>query len=407
MKWLWHSNAPWAKTGYGSQTDLVTRMMQAAGLDVAISAFWGLGGSRMEWGGMRVFPADENWGNTWLPMSAYELGDGDPSQVQVITLMDVWVLTNPLLSTLNLAAWVPIDHLPAPTAALPKGVHDFFVRTKAAPIAMSKYGAKQLAAAGFEPMYVPHAIDTETFRPYPQKDVRARVGLPEDAFVVGMVAANKGNSPPRKAFPQVFEAFARFQKSHTDAVLYLHSVKNGGPNALALLELAELMGVPSTALAFSPEYDLAMGLDADKMPQIFSLFDVLCNPALGEGFGVPIVEAQACGVPVVVNGCTAMPELVGHGWATEFEAIYDPSQGAFWGFPRVGSIVDCLKQAYEDRGGGSDAAREFAVANYDAKTVFVKQWLPILEELARRVEERRTMPEVTLRKRPRPKPVAA
>jgi len=387
---LWHSNSNWSPTGYGQQTQQVTTRMRDAGHDVAISAFWGLGGSSLDWDGMRVYPSDEDWGNTWLVAYTHHHGQGDIQSVQVITLMDVWVLTAPLLNTLNLASWVPVDHDP-----LPPRVKDYFVRTGAVPIAMSKFGARKLADAGLEPLYVPHGIDTDTYRPIPQAEARAVLGIPEDAFVVGMVAANKGNAPPRKAFPQVFEAFARFQRQHKDAILYLHSMKQAGANGLDLIALARVMGIPPEAIRFTPEFELHMGVEAGKMPWVYSNMDVLCSPSYGEGFGIPIIEAQSCGVPVVVGDNSAMPELVGHGWKVGGFPWYDTSQGAYFQAPSVAEITDALEHAYEDRGGGSQVARDFAL-QYDATTVFEKQWTPVLAELERRMLAKKEMPAVTL-----------
>jgi glycosyltransferase involved in cell wall biosynthesis len=392
VKLLVHSNAPWACTGYGQQTEMLTRLAKQAGHDVAISAFWGLGGKSLDWDGMRVYPADENWGNTYLPAYAMHMGDGDLAEVQVLTLMDVWVLTNPLLSTLNLASWVPIDHVPAPP-----NVIKFFERTGATPIAMSRFGEQQLRTAGLDPLYVPHAINTDVLRPIPQAAARTLLGVPQDAFVVGMVAANKGNAPPRKAFPQVFEAFARFQQQHPEAVLYLHSVKSPGPNGLDLANLAAHFKIADGSVFFTPEFELHMGVDLERMPVVYSAMDVLAAPSYGEGFGIPIIEAQACGVPVAVGNWTAMPELVGDGYLIEGTRWYDASQGAFFKHAFVESIVDAFEQAYQRRGGGSEKARAFAM-NYDERKVFTEMWVPVLDELERRRVERRRLPAVRLTK---------
>ena len=118
MKILWHSNSPHAPTGYGSQTALFAPRIRDAGHDVAISAFWGVGGSRITWEGMTVYPGDRDYGNDWLPMLAADHGNGDPSSVQVITLMDVWVLHNKHLREMNMASWCPIDHMPVPPNVL-------------------------------------------------------------------------------------------------------------------------------------------------------------------------------------------------------------------------------------------------------------------------------------------------
>ena len=87
-------------------------------------------------------------------------------------------------------------------------------------------GADDGRSAACSPCYVPHGIDTDVFRPQPENKaaIRAELGIPEDAFLIGMVAANQGNpSFSRKGFPQAFQAFARFAHEHKDAWMYLHT----------------------------------------------------------------------------------------------------------------------------------------------------------------------------------------
>jgi hypothetical protein len=74
---------------------------------------------------------------------------------------------------------------------------------------------------------VPHGIDTDAYQPHDRRSVREQVGLEEDAFLVGMVAANKGR-PSRKGFSQAFQAFAKFAEKHDNAYLYLHTMVNPG-----------------------------------------------------------------------------------------------------------------------------------------------------------------------------------
>ncbi len=125
------------------------------------------------------------------------------------------------------------------------------------------------------------------------------------------------------------------------------------------------------------------GTSAEEMAGLFSSFDVLLNPSYGEGFGIPIVEAQACGTPVIVNNHTSMPELCGSGWVIDGEPWYDSEQQAFWKAPNVDLIVDALEEAYEQRHDQArrDAARDFAVA-YDADLVTDEHWKPTLEALS-------------------------
>jgi glycosyltransferase involved in cell wall biosynthesis len=227
------------------------------------------------------------------------------------------------------------------------------------------------------------------------------LNLDPDSFVVGMVAANKGNAPPRKSFPQVFEAFKTFHERHPDSLLYLHTMRENHRDGLDLPMLAKAIGVPQDAILYTPEFELQMGVPEWKMAYVYSNMDVLCAPSYGEGFGIPIVEAQACGVPVIVNDWTAMPELAGPAqWVTEGDRWYNMSQGSWFKAPRVESILARLEDAYDARGdtGLSAGCRSFA-EGYDARRVMAEHWAPVLDVLEERLAEKRTdapLPAVSL-----------
>ena len=387
MKILWHSAAPFCQTGYGTQTAQATRRLTAAGHDVAIAAYFGLRGSMMEWEGMPVYPGDNTgYGGIMLPHYAGHFAQGEAREdVLVITLQDVWTLNehHSKLAPLNLASWVPVDCKP-----LSPRVHQFFDLTGSRPIAMSKFGRDALADAGLDPLYVPHGIDTGTFTRQPDRAaIRRAMKVPEDAFVVGMVAYNAGTNPPRKSFPQVFQAFARFRREHPDAVLYIHSDLFGMDSGINLMALKEICGIPDEAFAFSNQLALQLGTPASKLAELYTGFDVLANPSYGEGFGIPIVEAQACGCPVLTSNWTSMPELTAAGWCVSGDAWYVPQYGAFWLSPSVVEIYEALESAYvlRDDEGLRDKGREFAL-QYDADRVFDEHWLPALDELAKTIE---------------------
>lgn len=385
MRILWASNVPWTGTGYGVQTALFAPRFRDAGHDVAIYATWGLGGSPQSWDGIPVFPSDEQWGNVTLPRTAKHWGDDQ--ECLVIFLGDVWPLKAEQIAEVNVAAWVPVDHDPVPPF-----VNAAFERLIRRPIAMSRFGERQFRERGRDPLYVPHGIDTNVYRPLPadRGPLRADLGIPDDAFVVGMVAANKGSRPPRKAFPQVFEAFRRFLDDHDDAYLYLHSEMSGKFDGIDLRALAIACEIPQDRVKFTPPWLMELEVKPHDVARIYSTFDVLAQPSYGEGFGVPIVEAQACGVPVIVNDWTAMPELCGAGWLVDGDRCWDESQKSWFKSPRVNLILEAFQKAYKARGNEAlrSKARAFAMG-YDADRVFEEFWVPALEELdpARAVEE--------------------
>jgi len=378
VKILWHSNAPFAATGYGAQTGLFVPRIAALGHDVAISCFYGVEGAMLDWRGHRLYPTDyTRFGRAMVPQYAKHWAEGQP--LLVITLMDVWA-TGLGWRDLDVASWCPIDHWPVQPRTL-----QYFFRSGARAIAMSKYGLEELANSEIEALYVPHGVDTETFRRWPDGDrleIREALGIPPSAFVVGMVANNKGDAPPRKAFPQVFQAFSELLKVKHDAFLYLHSEIHGMDKGINLLALAEVCGIPRERIGSTNQLAYHLGATEEQMAAMYSAFDVLANPSYGEGFGIPIVEAQSCGCPVIVTDWTAMTELCGAGWLVQGDPFYDPPHGAFYKCPSVAEIYDALLEAYDKAGGLADQAREFAL-QYDVERVTAEHWVPVMDELTK------------------------
>jgi glycosyltransferase involved in cell wall biosynthesis len=229
-------------------------------------------------------------------------------------------------------------------------------------------------------MYVPHAVDTSVFAPHTDRAaVREAMGVPDDAFVVGMVAANTGNTPPRKSFPQVFKAFAELHRKHPDSILFLHTEVTGRNMGLDMLRLAEACGIPSEAVGSSDQLLMRLGfIEPERMALLYATMDVLANPAMGEGFGVPIVEAQACGVPVIVSDHSAMPELCGAGWKVGGDPAWNESQASWFISPSVGEVTDALLAAYDEAAGLRLQAEAFA-QDYDADSVLHRYWVPVLD----------------------------
>jgi glycosyltransferase involved in cell wall biosynthesis len=383
VKIAWLSNPPFVGSGYGVQTGIFGPRFVKAGYEIAFLANCGVEGWHPLWKGLKVYPADGDWGNRTMVACAANFGDG-LEDVQVIALCDPWVLNteNWPKDELRIAIWAPVDHHPLPVPSRPVLAHEC-----ATPIAMSRFGERMMVEAGLDPLYVPHGVETAQFRPRPgmREEAREEMGLPRDAFVVGMVAANMGSPQMhRKAFPQAFQAFAKFRETHRDAVMYVHTNEWArGRVGLNLRALADRCGIPRKALKFTDLFTWEMGISRESLAEMYCAFDVLLNASMGEGFGVPLIEAQACGVPVIVSDHSSMTELVGPGWLIEsVQDWYDGPQDAWFAVPSINGIVDALEQAYSDAGSRADAARAFAM-QYDADRVTEYFWLPALRVLER------------------------
>lgn len=387
MRIMWLSNAPWSNTGYGNQTrTFVPRLKSLLGHQMAVTAFYGLEGSILQLGDTPVYPKGHTpYGNDVLAAhSAHFEAD------VTLTLLDVWVLEPKLFGRARFVPWFPIDQEPLPR----------LVREKLAaayqPIVFSRFGERMCADAGIETRYVPHGVDTKVYSPGDKKAAREKAQLPQDRFIVGMVAANKGN-PSRKCFAQQMEAFARFHRRHPDALLYLHTTKsqNGEHGGVNLVELAERLGI-TDAVEFSDQYALLTGYPDTAMATLYRSFDVLMNVSMGEGFGIPILEAQASGCPVIVGDWTSMSELCFGGWKVakeDAEPFWTPL-AAYQYVPRIGAIDEALTAAFAvghiDHFGRE--ARQRA-EKYDADVVTRDYWAPVLDELAERIGVPKAQPQ--------------
>ena len=382
---LWYSNAPWAGTGYGQQTQQAVQRLIKDGHEVAIHAIYGLEGSTSTWNGIKIYPRGSSpYSDEIVTAHWQEWTQATDLPKLLITLFDVWVLQAPNLSMIpNIASWVPIDHQPCPP-----DVYAWCNRPNVMPIAMSKFGKSELDKAGIRGLYVPHGIE-KTFKPTHKivdnlgKTITGRqiMGFDEDKFVVMMTAANKGVYPPRKAFPENFMAFSIFAQRHPDAVLYLHSEESGSMGGIDLKTLAQACGIPPEKIRYADPYLYRMGFPQNAMAALYTDADVLLAPSMGEGFGIPVVEAQACGTPVIVSNFTAQPELCGDGWIIEGQPFWDAAQKSFFFTPSIPSIIDALEQAYQRGRQTSTKAVQFA-KDYEADKVYETHWKPAMKEIA-------------------------
>jgi glycosyltransferase involved in cell wall biosynthesis len=179
------------------------------------------------------------------------------------------------------------------------------------PIAMSRYGLEvlkddfpQLGQEWHDRVtYIPHGVDTNFFKP-------KIVDRPDNAFIVGCVARNQH----RKNIPRLMRGYAHFIKENNlspeDSKLLLHMDHNDFMG-WKIMEMAKYLKidkymVPPTCGAI----DKGEGVPEERMVEIFNLMDVFVLPTAGEGFGIPTVEAMACGVPICVTNYTTGYELV-------------------------------------------------------------------------------------------------
>ena len=406
MKVLWVSNAPWSHSGYGNQTRQVGLRLAAAGHEVEFSANDGTRGD-VTWKGMLVRGCGADRYSRDTVREDLERSGAD----WAIALYDAWVYTDrmadPFAGLSNVAGWVPVDHYPCPPMLIP------WLRNHVA-IAMSRYGFDRLSEASdmlraqegkrFPVRYAPHAVEP-IFHPTDAGDLfggptfRQTIGVPDDAYLVGIVAANTGTAVyDRKGFGDMIAAASVFLSQRPDAYLYLHTLQLGH-EAIPLMVLLNTKGIDQARVRWADQYLLKKSAISDpQMAAIYTSFDVLLATSRGEGFGLPVLEAQACGTPVIASNWTAQTELVADhawdpqrmgpekhpsGWLVDVDPDYDARQAADFGKPRIGGIISALEDAYGHR--GDQVMRAAAIdkaSGWAADAVFDAYWRPLLADMA-------------------------
>ena len=385
LRIMWVSNAIWSPSGYAQQTVEMYRNFRENGWTPENFAF-------VDMFGLQGGKTKDNFGYTHYPLIDHMMGSDamlhhsrDFRADVVISLFDVWPQNPSDLAqmTNRWIPWTPIDYDPVPKAITQN------LRFANRIISMSKFGEKQLKENGYSSTYIPHGVDTKIFYPMDKRKRKAELGLDPDMFIFGMISANKEQFNPRKSFQQVFDAFKLFLQKKPNSLLYIHTDPEF-PGGWPLKQYAEYLGI-AQHIAFPDKYKTKYNTGKEEMNLIYNTFDCLLSPSSSEGFCIPVIEAQACGVPVIVNEWTSMPELIQEG-VTGFKVkrddrllIYYPI-GSYLLFPDYLDLYDkMIKVADYKPEKWEKPCRDWIVSNYDQDMLFKTKWLPFLDKLEKEI----------------------
>ncbi len=226
------SNTLGTPTGYGQQGKQIATRMLRHGMKVASLSNYGLEGQQSELviGKHKVphYPRGlTGYSTDVMPIWSADFFAKHPDYKPLLfTLYDVWVY-NGLQYDGEIISWVPMDHL-----TITPGVREFVTKKNVTTITMAPHGQEIMQALGLESTYIPHGIDTKIYKPTYEiagTNVRDFMGIPQDAFLVGRVAANKANGQiHRKAYAENLLAFAMHLQKHPDSLLYIHTEPSRG-----------------------------------------------------------------------------------------------------------------------------------------------------------------------------------
>ncbi|MGV3526443.1 MAG: glycosyltransferase [Candidatus Sericytochromatia bacterium] len=157
--------------------------------------------------------------------------------------------------------------------------------------------------------WVPLGVNLEQFEavtPEGRQQIRESLGLPQQGFLFLMVANNFWRKGIEYAVQSFAELHRRYPQSAQDMILYLHTEANDG--LLELISSLNLDGKVFVSKGFDP---FRSPLSENQLARLYQAADAFFLPSLGEGFGMPVLEAQACGLPLVISDNSVLREVGG------------------------------------------------------------------------------------------------
>jgi len=175
-------------------------------------------------------------------------------------------------------------------------------------VAMSKFGETKLKEHSVENIItIPHGADIETFKPIEDRNsLKQKYGL-AGKFAVGFVGRNQ----VRKMLDRLMLAFKNFSKGKDDVVLVLHTDMEPPQQGWSIpylqwkFQIADKLKLTKGNL----DIDARQRIQPEGMNEIYNMMDVFCYATGGEGFGLPGLECQASGVPLLMTDCTTAYDL--------------------------------------------------------------------------------------------------
>src|SRR5262245_16485107 len=383
MKILWMSDSPTTPSGFGNVTRFVCAGLAEHNVQVSILG-WQARGEPVSWQNCMLYPVRHDGFGADVLLNYLQRIQPDI----LVTLADVWWLTfisHPLIANFMRTAsipwtlYYPIDgdlgdgRLPPSWVQILKAVD--------LPIAMSRYGREVSEINGIRPAYIPHGVETNVFKP-PEDRASAKRALGyEGKFVILSDARNQ----PRKQLPRLLEIFRRFSAGRDDVLLHLHcDPKDPAARTpeyfydlkadIAFLGLEE-------KVRLTDGMAIAEGLPLERLAAIYQGADVHLLASLGEGFGLPTLQAAAAGVVPIASDYTASRELtLGHGEAVGVKHYLQDQFGLRRALIDIDDAIEKLDRLYRNRDllrAKSEDARRFA-ESYEWSRI-VTQWRELLQ----------------------------
>jgi glycosyltransferase involved in cell wall biosynthesis len=144
------------------------------------------------------------------------------------------------------------------------------------------------------------AVDHDYYQPKRDKTILNQFNIPDNHKIILYV----GSETPRMNLDFLLKSLAKLKKTFPDFKL----LKVGEPQSFGarkqFLHSIKEMGLENDVIFVGY-------VDEVELPKWYNASDLLVYPCLYAGFGVPPLEAMACGTPVITSNTSSLPEVVG------------------------------------------------------------------------------------------------
>jgi len=251
---------------------------------------------------------------------------------------------------------------------------DFGVKT------LKEAQAKAFKTTQAERIYPP--TDLDVFKKLNRDPLKNKFKT-ENRFSVLFVGRNQN----RKNTAVLLEAIKKLTKVITNIQLMLHSTPtispSGIPDGFDLASIVKDLGIEEHVT--SVKYPTA--IPEEVMAEIYNSVDCLCLPSMGEGFGLPIAEAMAVGIPVIGTNCSSITELLsdGRGMLVNPSTYTRPDGYTKHALLNSDNLANAIKKVWENpiiRGAMIERSSNFVktLGKKETADKFIKIFEKVIEE---------------------------
>lgn len=267
-------------------------------------------------------------------------------------------------------------------------------------VAMASNGTKQMVEHNVRNnSMIAHGVDTKKYFPIENKEELKTKFKMGNKFIAGFVGRNQR----RKMLANLIKGFSRFSKDKDDVGLLFHTDKESPagwtiPCIIAKFEKVD-KDLAKKVLFSKTNLDIRMRqkITPETMNELYNLMDVFCYATGGEGFGLPGIECQSAGVPLIMTDYSSARHLTNDGkHGLLIPVLRDKhdrlvteigNNGVENAIPDDIEIANALEKAYQDWKSGGKwlneekiKAREFALSqDWD---IIAPQWISLFEKEA-------------------------